>query len=158
VIGEGAYDEDGHKNSQFLEATGIRPYPWEMQRAWGVLRDEAGDNYGFKGGFQEEEAREKMGPLAEPTPAVIRNRGAAERKKTRRMEAVVAGRSETAAGGAGEEDARREEGDVHQHQGEGEASEEHMDVLMEAIAEATSHAERKAAAAQAEAAREASLT
>ena len=80
MIGEGAYDEDGHRNTHFLEATGIIPYPKEMQKAWDELRDEAGDNYGFHEGFQEEEAREKMGTLAEPTPAMIRNRGAPERK------------------------------------------------------------------------------
>ena len=149
MIGERAYDENGHRNTQFLKATGIGPYPREMQMAWDVLRDEAGNNYGFHEGFQEEEAREKMGPLAELTPAVIRNRGAAERKKTRRVEAVVAGRSETAAGGAREQDARRGEVDVQKQQGEGEASEENMDVLMEAVAEAISQAEREAAASHA---------
>ena len=47
VIGEGAYDEAGHMNTQFLEATGIGRYPKEMQKAWDELRDEAVDNYGF---------------------------------------------------------------------------------------------------------------
>jgi len=51
VIGEGAYDEDGRKNSMFLEATRVGPYPREMQKAWDALRDEAADNYGFQEGF-----------------------------------------------------------------------------------------------------------
>ena len=33
VIGEGSYDEAGHKNTRFLEATGIGPYPMEMLKA-----------------------------------------------------------------------------------------------------------------------------
>ena len=106
-----------------------------------MLRDEAGKNYGLHEEFQEEEARERMGPLAEPTPAMIRNRGAAKRKKTGRVEAEGAGRRETTARGAGEEDARGEEGDVQQQLGEGEASEENMEVTMEAVAEAISQAE-----------------
>ncbi len=60
VIGEGAYDEDGHKNTQILEATGIGPYPREMQKAWDELKNEAGENYGLQEEFQKEEAREKM--------------------------------------------------------------------------------------------------
>jgi hypothetical protein len=106
-IGEGAYDEGGHRNTQFLGASGIGPYPREMQRAWDVLRDETGENYGFQEEFQEEEARERMGPMAEPTPTVIRNRGAADRKKTGRVEAVGAGRKEETGRGAGEEVERR---------------------------------------------------
>jgi hypothetical protein len=30
AIGEGAFDEAGHNNSHFLEATRIMPYPGEM--------------------------------------------------------------------------------------------------------------------------------
>jgi len=37
-----------------------------------------------------------MGPLAEPTPALVKNRGAAERKEVRRVEAFVAERREEA--------------------------------------------------------------
>ncbi len=33
VIGEGAFDEEGHRNAQFLRATGGGPYPKEMQKA-----------------------------------------------------------------------------------------------------------------------------
>jgi hypothetical protein len=151
VIGEGAYDEDGHMNTQFLEATRIGPYPKEMQKAWDELSDEAADNYGFQEGLQEEEAREKTGPLAEPTPAMIRNKGSAERTKARRVEAFVGGRSETATGAAREEGMRREEGVAQQHLEEGDASEEDMYALMEAVAEAISQTEREAATAQAEA-------
>ena len=97
IIGEGAYDEDGRRNSQFLEATWVRRYPREMLKVWDVLRDEAADNYCFQEGFQEDEARERMRPLAEPTPAMVKNRGAAKGKKARRVEAFVAERREKAA-------------------------------------------------------------
>ena len=85
-----------------------------MQEAWDELRDEVADNFGFQEGFQEEEAREEIGPLEELTPAMIRNRGAAKRKKTKRVEALVAGRSKTAAGEAREKGTRMEEGDAQQ--------------------------------------------
>ena len=64
-VGEGAFDEDGHKNSQFLKAKTIGPYSGEMQKAWERLRSEAATNYGFQEGFGEDEAKERMGPLAE---------------------------------------------------------------------------------------------
>jgi hypothetical protein len=51
VIGKGAYDEEGHMNTKFLEANGIGPYPRELQRAWDVMRDEAGGNYDFRKDF-----------------------------------------------------------------------------------------------------------
>jgi len=76
VVREGVFDVDGHRNTQILRATTVGPYPSEMQKASEVLRDEAAANYGFQEGFREDEARERMGPLAEPTPAGIRNRGA----------------------------------------------------------------------------------
>ncbi len=40
-------------------------------------------------GWREEEAKERMGPLAEQTPTGVRNRGAAKRKRARRVEAFV---------------------------------------------------------------------
>jgi hypothetical protein len=122
-----------------------------MQKAWDELRDEAADNYGFQEGFQEEEAREKMGPLAEPTPATIRNRGAATRMKMKRVEAFVAERGKTATSAAREEDTGREEGGPQQQHEEKGATEEDMNALMEAIAEVISQTELEAAAAQAEA-------
>ncbi len=91
IIGEGAFDEAGHGNTQILTATGVGPYPVEMQNAWEAMREEAMFNYGFEEGTTEEEARQKMGPLADPTPAGVRNRGAAERKKPRRAETHGAG-------------------------------------------------------------------
>jgi hypothetical protein len=69
VVGGGAFDEEGHRNSQFLRSTTVGPYPWEMQASWDVLRDEAAANYGMEEGWREEEARERMGPLADQTPA-----------------------------------------------------------------------------------------
>ncbi len=50
VIGKGAFDETCHRNTQFLAATGIGPYPKEMQKAWDTMRDEAMSNYGFEEG------------------------------------------------------------------------------------------------------------
>ncbi len=96
VIGEGAFDETVHRNAQVLGATGVGPYPMEMQKAWDALREEAMYNYGFEEGIQEEEARQRMGPLADLTPAGVRNRGAAERKKPMRVEAHVAGGGQAA--------------------------------------------------------------
>ncbi len=138
VIGEGAYDENGHKNTQFLAATGIGPYPREMQRAWDELRDETADNYGLRAGVQDEEAKEKLRPLAEPRPAIVRNRGAAERKKTRGVEAFMEESNAMAANAAGEEGRRRGGGDAHRQQEEGEEAEEDMEALMDAVARAIS--------------------
>ncbi len=106
VIGEGAFDETGHRNTQFLRATTVGPYPREMRKAWEALREEAADDYGFKQGLEEEEdeARLRIGPLSEPTLAVVRNRGAAERKHAKRLETHTRERGEKAVG------ARREEG------------------------------------------------
>ena len=69
VVGAGAHDEEGHWNTQFLRSTTIGPYLGEMQATWDVLRDEAAANYGLEEGWREEEAKERMGPLAEQTPA-----------------------------------------------------------------------------------------
>ncbi len=38
VIGEGAYNAEGQRNTRFLEATGIGPFPREMQQAWTKMR------------------------------------------------------------------------------------------------------------------------
>ena len=119
-----------------------------------MLREEAADNYGFQDGFQEDEAREMMGPLAEPTHVVVRNRGAAERGKARRVEAFVVERSGAAADAAREEGTRREEGEAQQKQEEVGDSPEDMDALMEAVAEAISQTEREAATAHADATRD----
>jgi hypothetical protein len=83
VIGEGAYDADGHRNTMFLEATEVGPYPESMQRAWTTLREEATINYGIEGEEGSEDWA-RMGPLAETTPATVRNRGATERRGRRR--------------------------------------------------------------------------
>jgi hypothetical protein len=125
-----------------------------MQKAWDVLRDEAADNYGFQEVFQEDELRERMGPLAEPTLVVFRNRGAAERKKARRVEAFVVKRSGAAADATREAGTRREEGEAQQKQEEVGDSPEDMDALMEAVAEAISQTEREAATAHADATRD----
>ncbi len=49
IIGEGAYDTEGHKNTAFLEATEMGPYSHEKQRAWTKIRDEAIANYDIEG-------------------------------------------------------------------------------------------------------------
>ena len=61
VMGEGAFDEDGHRSTQFLRATKVGPYQGEMQKAWEKLRDEAAANFGFQEGFREGEARGEDG-------------------------------------------------------------------------------------------------
>ncbi len=106
MIGEGAFDEACNRNTQFLQATSVGPFPKEMHKAWDVMRDEAADNYGFRDGFEEEEAAVRMGPLAAPTPAALKNKGAAKRMKSSRVEALVTEYREP----------RREEGDGHQQQ------------------------------------------
>ena len=49
IIGEGAYDRASHRNTAFLEATCVGPYPDAMQQAWTTLRNEAIANYGIAG-------------------------------------------------------------------------------------------------------------
>jgi len=147
VVGAGAFDEDGHKNYQFLGSTTVGPYPGEMQATWDVLRDEAAANYGMEEGWREETARDRMRLLAERTPAGVRNRAAVERKKARREEAdIPVGGRQTATGARGEGD-RREEGEAIQVCREMESSQENMDGILQAMAEAISEAEREATAA-----------
>jgi len=152
VIGEGVYNENGHRNTKFMEATEIGPYPKEMQKAWDELRDEAADNYGFQEGFSEEDAREKMGPLAELTPTVIRNKGAAERKTRRRVETFVTKHWTTETDATGVEDARGGERNTQRRrqQEEGDESEDDLDTVLEAVTEVISQTKREAAAARAE--------
>ena len=121
-----------------MRSTTTGPYPGEMQALWDVLRGEAATNYNLEEGWREEEARERMGPLAEQTPAGVRNRGAAKRKRMRRVEAFVAEGSRRTTSIAREEGERREEGDARQGLRERETSSENMDELMEAVAEAIS--------------------
>ncbi len=132
-------------NAQFLAATRIGLDPRGMQRAWDELRGEATDNYGFRAGIHDEEAREKLGSLAEPTPATIRNIGAVERKEPRGVQAFVEERSNTATEDTREEGKRGDSGDTHQQEEGGEEAEEDMDALMDAVARANSHAEREEA-------------
>ncbi len=49
IIGEGAYGMEGHMNTAFLEATGVGPYPKEMQHAWSRIGNDAIANYGIEG-------------------------------------------------------------------------------------------------------------
>ena len=90
-----------------------------------------------------------MGPLAEPTPAVIRNKGAAERKARRRVKTVVTDHRSAQAGAAEGGDSQRRGEGIHRQrqQEEDEDSEEDMDTMMEAVAEAISEAEREATTA-----------
>ena len=82
IIGERANDTEGHRNTAFLEAKSVGPYPHEMQQAWTQKRDEAIANYGIEG-EEGSEQWNKLGPLVEKTPAMARNKGAAERRRER---------------------------------------------------------------------------
>jgi len=82
MIGEGAYDCGGHRNAQFPGATNVGSYPGACMRAWKSARDEAMQILGLRDD-PEQEGWEKMGPLADPTPASVKNRGAAERRRRR---------------------------------------------------------------------------
>jgi uncharacterized membrane protein YgcG len=85
IIGEGAYDKEGHRNTAFLEARCVGPYPHEMQQMWTTIRNEATANNGIEG-EEGTEQWDRLGPLSEGTPAMARNRGAAERRRDRRVE------------------------------------------------------------------------
>ena len=89
IIGEGAYDAEGHKNTQSLEATEIGPFLRENQQAWTRTREEVAENYGIVEG-DGHDAWSKTGPMADPTPATVRNIGAVERKQQIRLEAFMA--------------------------------------------------------------------
>jgi len=88
INGEGAYGAEGHKNTQFLESTEVGPFPREMRQAWTRTREEAAENYGIGEGDGPDEWS-KMGPMADPSPATVKNKEAAERKKQRRVEAFM---------------------------------------------------------------------
>ncbi len=82
VIGEGAYESEGHRIAQFPNATNVGPYPGECKRAWKAARDEAMQNLGMRDD-PDKEGWEKMGLLADPTPTNAKNRGAADRRRRR---------------------------------------------------------------------------
>ncbi len=65
------YDDEGHKNTEFLDAKGIGPYPRELRRAWTMIREEAIANYGIEGEEGSDEWN-TLGPLAESTLASAR--------------------------------------------------------------------------------------
>ena len=48
VIGEGAYDSEGHRNAQFLNAANVGQYPGEGTRAWKATRIEVMHNLGMR--------------------------------------------------------------------------------------------------------------
>ena len=60
-------------------------YPCAMQQAWTTLRNEAIANYSIEGEGGSEQW-DRLGPLSEGTPAMARDRGAAERRRDRRVE------------------------------------------------------------------------
>ncbi len=53
-IGRGAFDQDGHRNEQFLRAGNIGPYPEALKEAWTTLRQEAMQNYNLREGSEQE--------------------------------------------------------------------------------------------------------
>ena len=48
VIGEGAYDNNGHGNALFLEARDMGPYPESRKNSWTAAREEAPVNLGMR--------------------------------------------------------------------------------------------------------------
>ena len=78
-IGRGAYDQEGHGNEQFLRARNIGPFPESIGKAWTHIRTEVMQNHGLREGSEQEEWQ-RLGPLAQPTPANTKNRGAAHRR------------------------------------------------------------------------------
>ena len=62
IIGEGAYDKEGHRNTAFLEARCVGPYPHEMQQMWTTIRNEATANNGIEG-EEGTEQWDRLGPL-----------------------------------------------------------------------------------------------
>ena len=129
MIGEGVYDSEGHRNAQFLEATDVGPYPNQYRKAWTTTRDEAMENLEVRDD-PEQEGWERMGPLAEPTPAYVMNRGAAERRQ-RRGEEYRIGNEEGNAANAAEAtraEVRRERPETEEHN--------EMYEIREALAEA----------------------
>ena len=69
-------------NAQFMNATDVGPYPGECLRAWKATREEALHNLGMRDD-PDHEGWDRMGPLADPTPANAKNRGEAGTKKKR---------------------------------------------------------------------------
>ena len=60
----------------------IGPYPEAVRKAWKHIKTEAMQNHGLREGSEQEEWL-RLGPLAEPTPANAKNRGAAKRRRRR---------------------------------------------------------------------------
>jgi hypothetical protein len=136
TIGEGAYDSEGHRNERFLLATDVGPYPEECMKAWTVAREEAMENLGMRDD-PEQEGWEKMGPLADPTPANAKNRGAADRKSRRREER---GRESGEVNGQQTQTDPRAQGEGIN---EGETDGSEMEGIREAVAEAIQEEERE---------------
>ncbi len=44
VIGKRAYDSEGHRNAQFLDAEDVGPYPASCRNAWNAAREEVMKN------------------------------------------------------------------------------------------------------------------
>ncbi len=80
IIGEEAYEATRHINAQFLQATHIGPYPRECQKAWDNFRQHAIENYGLTIEMTREVWVRRLGPIANPTPTMIRNRAAEPRR------------------------------------------------------------------------------
>jgi hypothetical protein len=80
AIGDGAYDQEGHRNAGFLQATTVGPYPKAMQYAWQFARLDSAHICGLTLESPSEEWG-RLGPVAAETPADVRNRGVMERKK-----------------------------------------------------------------------------
>ena len=129
MIGEGGYDSEGHRNAQFLEATDVGPYPEECGKAWIAVRNEAMENLGMRDDA-EQDGWEKMGQLAEPTPADAMNTGATKRKRRRGEE------NKTEYEGGNSPNAIEEVREEGRREGPETEAHSEMEEIREAVAEA----------------------
>ena len=137
VIGKGAYDSKGHRNTQFMDETDVGPCPKECRKALTSARNEAMKNLRLRDD-PEKEGWEKMGQLAEPTPANTKNRGAAKRKKRRGEENRTGDEEGTATNAI--EAVRAEE----RSEGPETEAQSEMEEIREAVAEAIQEMETDA--------------
>ena len=80
AIGEGTYQHARHRNTRFLYAQNIGPYPEAAGTTWAYLRSDVALSYGLNLTSTLEEWGQ-LGALAQPTMADAKNRGADTRKR-----------------------------------------------------------------------------
>jgi len=82
TIGSGAYDSEGHKNERFMQTRNVGPFPEACGKAWTHIREEVMENYELREGSGQEEWG-RIGPMKDPTPANVKNRGGADKRRPR---------------------------------------------------------------------------